>query len=124
MEDREEQFLKDAFKNFDPELEISRDFNEYVFKKINTQNSLGIQMLHYLRVLGPILFLSLLGGILFMIFQREWITSSVLQYLPSLKPWHIFMAIIIIYFHFVRSVLILAFLYLKNGFKRAGSLAH
>ena len=124
MEDREEQFLKNAFKTFDPDLEISGDFNEHVFKKVNTQNSLGIQMLHYLRVLGPILFVSLLGGILFMIFQREWITSSVLQYLPSLKPWHIFMAIIIIYFHFVRSVLILAFLYLKNGFKRAGSLAH
>lgn len=114
-ENNEDNWLKEAFRNFDPEVTPGENFNERVLQKLTVQPSRGMQVMHALRVAAPIMFIIALAGILIIVFRGDGLVRQVLHYLPFLKPWHIFMAFIIIYFHFVRSVLILAFLYLKNG---------
>lgn len=120
MEAREDKFLKKAFAGFDPEAEPAKDFNQYVIHKINARHNFGNQVLHSLRIVAPVLFVFLLAGILALVFKGDLLVQRGMAIIPSLRPWHIFMAFIMIYFHFVRSVLILAFLYFKNTFTKAG----
>ena len=123
MEEREDQFLKKAFGNLEPEVELNKDFNRFVLRDIEARQNAGIQLIHYVRLVAPVLLLTIVSGVFILIFKGNTMAEKVMEYLPLLKPWHIFAAFIILYFHFVRSVLILVFLYFKNWFRNTGNIA-
>lgn len=122
MEEREDQFLKKVFTYLETGVEMSPEFNNRVLGEVKRKSNLGFQIIHYLRYVFPILFLAIVSGILILIFKGNVIADTVMEYLPMLRPWHIFMAFIILYFHFVRSILILAFLSFKNRYFGSGKL--
>lgn len=115
-ERQEEQFLKRAFEKFENSETLDENFNELILKRVTAKRSLSAFVLRYLKVFIPVLCLIFLGGILLFAFNANEIKSFVGDYLPMLKPWHIFVVFLLVYFHFIRSILILAFVYLRKRF--------
>jgi len=114
MSDNENRFLQDAFKNYRPGQKPDDGFSEVVLRKISYQRENKALITRFLRIFIPIFFVCVLGMSCLLYFKGNVIFHYLSECMPDIKPWYIFVFIAFLYFHFVRSLLILAFLYLKK----------
>ena len=116
MSDRENKFLENAFKNFRSEQILNSEFNLQVLQRIQLKNENRALLIRFLKIFIPIYLVFISGLITLIIYKGESLYDWFINIIPSIKPWQLFIGGGLLYFHFLRSVLILAFLYLKKHF--------
>ncbi len=119
MNERDDEFLRKAFQDYQPDDQLSPDFNQVVIQKIKIGQDNFVLIRKFLSIYIPALIVCSVAGTLAMFFYGNTMIAYILTILPMLKPWHLMVGIGFIYFHFVRSVLFLAFIYLKKQFNFA-----
>ena len=119
MKEPEDEFLEKAFQDYSSEYQLTPNFNKAVIRKISIgQDNLAL-IRKFLSIYVPVLIVFLIGGTAAIFFYGNTINQYILTILPMLKPWHLMLGIGFIYFHFIRSLLFLAFIYLKKQFNFA-----
>ena len=116
MKEREDDFLREAFANYNSEYSLNADFNKKVIQKIDVQLQNSTLIRRFLSIYLPILILFMVGSTVLLFLYSSTFFTFLLNLIPMLRPWQILLVIGIIYFHFVRSILFLTFIYLKKQF--------
>ncbi|GEM_PF-3324920 len=116
MENRENEFLKNTFKQYEVKASLDADFNKSVLNKIELNTAKRAGLNKYLKIILPVLIILLVVSFILITSYGKQIFIYLNELIPTLKPWHAVVAIILTYFHFIRSLLILGFLYFKKQF--------
>ena len=119
MKEREDDFLKSVFDAYQPNESLGHEFNQNVFHQIAIREGNTELIRNFLKIFIPILIICMTLFATLLYFYGESIFSFLQEVVPMLRPWHFSLVIGIFYFHFARSLLFLAFIYLKKQFNFA-----